>query len=154
MVNRFYVSTNDIEKYTTGRDPDFLGALTWDQVAVAERGSRRGMIFADLERLDIRPQVRLTAEGLKAVKAGELDPVLTIYGLRRTLTGEWQEVKPTWALGLHENMKEDATLGARTMRDVVKNHPSGKFENPEAVSARIWFEFRMPSEAALVVATS
>jgi hypothetical protein len=138
---------------TSGYPVETLERLTWRGVMQAEGNFRMGLI-QDLDRLDIRPDVRLNAAVLQRFRPGET--TLTPRGLgdfRVTLTTEWQSVRARFANALAAAIYEDPQLGARTFDteavDNVGNHVAPPRSNPGAPGL---FEFRMPCEAALIIA--
>ncbi len=136
------------EKFTSGLTRELLKTLRFEDWATL-RGARRAMIAKDLERYDIRPQIRLNADVLKRFKpkATSIDVGLSEV-LDGPLTCEWVTVRPSVAVSLYHDMKEDANLGGPGMAMVMMDDGSGgKMSIPQSTSGYPGLiEFRMPCE--------
>lgn len=139
------------ESFTSGIPREQLRRITWAEV-LGLRGVFRMQVLRDLERYDIRPDVRVNLEALQSFRPGatSLDPQLG-EAWDYVLDGEWQSVRLDFAVSLYHRAAEDPTLGAPTMREqIVDDGLGGKFYNPAPVAGVRLFEFRFPAERLVV----
>lgn len=136
------------EKFTSGLTREFLKTLTFEQWATL-RGSRRAMIAKDLEKFEIRAQIRLNPDILKRFrpKANSLDIGFHDF-VDGPLTTEWMSVRASIAASLWHDMHEDVNLGGPGMSMVqVDDGSGGKMTIPQATQGFPGLiEFRMPCE--------
>ncbi len=154
-ANVEHFTTQD-ETVTTGWTPERLAELTWDDVKDVSRLARTALI-RDLDRYDIRPQVRLNPGALSRFKKGAKSLMPEIGGgFRYVLTDEWQSVKPAYAFLLHTLRAERPDLGAESMEDVLGDDGYGGKTVIQRRKPGVpdLFEFRMPADASLVLATA
>lgn len=134
--------------FTSGITRDVLRQATFDQIT-SFRGVRRAMILSDLERFDIRAYVRVNPEVLKRFKPKQtsLDVGFQDY-LDGPLTSEWVAVKPSIAVRLWYDMREDVTLGAPSVAmTMMDDGNGGKMSIPQSTQGFPGLiEFKMACE--------
>jgi hypothetical protein len=134
--------------FTSGLTAEFLGRLTWAQIA-GLAGVQRAMVLRDLDNFDLRPEVRVNPILLNRFRPKAQDLVVELGGAPLVLTPRWQSVRPGVAMDLFHRCKEDGTLGGPSMRIVpMDDTMGGKMYVPQADPGLPGLiEFRMPCEA-------
>lgn len=138
---------------TSGVTRERLAELTWEQVNKLD-GLIRMAVIQDLDRNDIRPEVRLNPALARKFRGGvERIRPQGLGDFHYELTTDWQPVRARFANALAAAMREDENLGARGMTaeavdeyGLIKAPPRAHRGTPGLI------EIRMPAEAALVVA--
>lgn len=136
------------EKFSSGLTRDFLKTLTWKQI-IDVKGIRLAMIAKDLERYDLRPEIRLNPEVFKKFRPKERGIDIGMADVfDNPLTTEWRTVRPEVAIRLNHDMREDVNLGGPGMVPVVMDDGTGgKMVIPQATQGFPGLiEFRMPCE--------
>jgi hypothetical protein len=145
----------NMQTLATGMTRERLLELSWEQVDKTD-GLFRMALILDLDRNDIRPEVRLNAAVLKRFRpqATSIRPQ-GLGDFHEELTPEWRPVRARFANALVAAMREDVNLGARGMTTEALDEYGNVKAPPRAHRGFPGLiEIRMPAEAALVVAKS
>lgn len=146
-----------VKDVTTGLPKDVLAGVTWRQVAELV-GLNRARVLNDLEKYDIRVQVRLNPDELAAFRPGATGLVVNLGDVEGDVlfTTEWTSLRPSTASLLDRRRHEEANLGAQGQEMTsVSDGYGGKTFHPFPTRAfpDLW-EFRLPCEVpVLAVAT-
>lgn len=142
----------EMQSLSSGLTQAALEKLTWAEFNATD-GILRMALVQDLERNDIRPEVRLDAEALQRLKPGATSIRPQGVGdFRYELTTEWKPVRARFANALVAAAREDANLGARRMEAEKVDRLGNVVAPPRSVRGEPnLIEYRLPGDTALVV---
>lgn len=142
---------------SSGASRDQLRALTWKELA-AMRGIQRSAVLLDMERFDIRAEVRVSPDALRQFRPKgprevrvDLDENL---GGPLVLTEEWQPLRAPSAGLLAMRAGEDPNLGAEycEMQKIPDGYGGFQFIAERRPGVADLIEFRLPGDTALALA--
>ena len=143
----------NMQTLASGLTAEQLERCTWAEIDATQGLFRMGVI-QDLERNDIRPEVRLNPAILAKFRPKGPKAIIPqgVGDFRYTLTEEWQSVRAKFANSLAARAREDVNLGARGMTTETLDEYGNVKAPPRAHRGFPGLiEIRMPVEAALIV---